>query len=96
MPTVSGSIYYDPARNANSAVGVTGLADIPVVLQDTATLVRQIVLTAANGIYSFINVPAGNYRIVEAFGRLAACRAPLISAPLCSTPCRSPCCRPSA
>jgi hypothetical protein len=60
MPTVSGSIYYDSARSANSAVGVTGLADIPVVLQDTATLVRQIVLTAANGTYSFINVPAGN------------------------------------
>ena len=76
MPTVSGSIYYDPARNANSAVGVTGLADIPVVLQDTATLVRQIVLTAANGIYSFINVPAGNYRIVEAFGQASGVPSP--------------------
>ena len=76
MPTVSGSIYYDPARNVNSAGGVTGLADIPVVLQDTATMLRQIVLTDASGEYSFLNVPAGSYRIVEAFGQAGGVPSP--------------------
>ena len=63
MPTVSGSIYYDPTRNANSAAGVTGLAGIPVVLQNTVTLLRQIALTGVSGAYSFINVPAGSYHL---------------------------------
>ena len=75
MPTVSGSIYYDPARSADSG-GALGLASIPVVLQDTATMLRQIVLTDADGAYSFLNVPAGSYRIVEAFGQAGGVPTP--------------------
>ena len=67
MSTVSGDVYYDLLRNANSGTA-TGLANIPVVLQDTATLLRLTALTDANGAYSFLNVPTGNYRIVEAYG----------------------------
>ena len=67
MPTVSGDIYYDLLRNANSGTA-TGLAGIPVVLQDTGSLLRVTALTDGSGAFSFINVPAGSYRIVEAYG----------------------------
>jgi uncharacterized repeat protein (TIGR01451 family) len=54
---------------------MTGLVNIPVVLQNTATNVRLAVYTDTNGNYSFINVPDGNYRIVEAY------RTPAVPSP---------------
>ena len=68
MPTISGRIVFDIDRNANIAGNVSGLSNLPVVLQDTTSLNRLVVLTDTTGTYSFINVPAGAYRIVEAYG----------------------------
>ena len=68
MPTVSGRIVFDINRNININGNVTELNNLPVVLQDTASLARLVVLTDATGAYSFINVPAGSYRIVESYG----------------------------
>ena len=68
MPTISGRIVFDINRNANIGGSVVGLANLPVVLQDTVSLKRLIVLTNVTGDYSFINVPAGSYKIVEAYG----------------------------
>jgi uncharacterized repeat protein (TIGR01451 family) len=47
---------------------MTGIADVPVILQNIATNERLAVYTAGDGSYSFINVPDGDYRIVEAYG----------------------------
>ena len=68
MPTVSGRLVYDADRNANISGDVTGLANVPIVLQDTASLNRLIVLTDALGDYAFLNVPSGDYQIVESYG----------------------------
>ena len=67
MPTVSGRVVFDINRNENIG-SVVGIANLPVVLQNTASLSRLTVLTDATGAYSFINVPAGAYRLVEAYG----------------------------
>ena len=68
MPTVSGRILFDINRNINPAVGVVGIANIPVALQNMVTLINLTVLTNTLGEFSFINVPAGSYRLVEAYG----------------------------
>ncbi|MFR9232303.1 MAG: SdrD B-like domain-containing protein [Eisenbergiella massiliensis] len=68
MATISGRVIFDRDRSLTVSTGDSGIAGIPVVLQNTATGVRLTVLTDANGNYSFINVPNGNYRIVEAYG----------------------------
>ena len=68
MPTVSGRVVFDINRNININGNVVGLNNIPVVLQNTVSLVRLIVLTNATGDYTFINVPAGSYKIVEVYG----------------------------
>ena len=68
MATVSGRILFDRARTANPPTGMTGIANVPVVLQDTATGIQLAVITDINGNYSFINVPNGTYAVVEAFG----------------------------
>ena len=73
MATISGRVIFDRNRSASISSGDSGIANIPVVLQNIATNARLTVLTDSNGNYSFINVPDGNYRIVESFGA-AACQ----------------------
>ncbi|SET87202.1 conserved repeat domain-containing protein [Lacrimispora sphenoides] len=68
MATVSGQIIFDRNRSATIDAGDSGIANVPVVLQNITTGVRLVVLTDAAGNYAFINVPNGSYRIVEAFG----------------------------
>ncbi|RDY26564.1 DUF11 domain-containing protein [Romboutsia weinsteinii] len=68
MATVSGQVVFNRDRSATISAGDTGIANVAVVLQNIATGVRLVVLTDAAGNYSFINVPNGNYRIVEAYG----------------------------
>ena len=68
MATISGRVIFDRNRSASISSGDSGIANIPVVLQNIATNARLTVLTDSNGNYSFINVPDGNYRIVESFG----------------------------
>ncbi|NFO18071.1 DUF11 domain-containing protein, partial [Clostridium botulinum] len=68
MATISGRVVFDRDRSATINAGDSGIANVPVVLQNIATDVRLVVLTDANGNYSFINVPNGSYRIVESYG----------------------------
>ncbi len=68
MATVSGRLVFDRDRSATISGPDTGIANVPIVLQNIATGIRLVVLTDAAGNYAFINVPNGDYRIVEAFG----------------------------
>ena len=68
MATISGRVIFDRDRSATISAGDSGLVNIPVVLQNVATGAKLTVLTDAGGNYSFLNVPDGNYRIVESYG----------------------------
>ena len=70
MPSISGNLLFDRARTG-SAAGLTGIAGVTIALQNTATWQTLTVLTNSTGAYSFINVPSGNYQIVEAYGTAA-------------------------
>ena len=76
MAAVSGRVIFDRDRSASISSGDTGIAGIPVVLQNISTNERLTVLTDANGNYSFINVPEGNYRIVESYGTMGGVLSP--------------------
>ncbi len=71
MATVSGKLRFDPLRTANPADAPQGIANVPIVLQNASTNAMLAVMTDARGNYTFANVPAGNYRIVEAYGMSA-------------------------
>ncbi|MGL5316633.1 MAG: hypothetical protein ACRC92_25470 [Peptostreptococcaceae bacterium] len=66
MPTISGKVIYNASSSASGA-GI-GIANIPIVLQDITTNLGVVAKTDSSGNYSIINVPNGNYRIVEAWG----------------------------
>lgn len=76
MATISGRIIFDRNRSTTIDAGDSGIANVPVVLQNAVTNVGLVVLTDANGNYSFINVPIGSYRIVEAFGTAGGVATP--------------------
>ncbi len=68
MATISGRVVFDRDRSATISAGDSGLANIPVVLQNVDTTQRLTILTDDDGYYTFLNVPNGNYRIVESYG----------------------------
>ncbi|MDR1703757.1 MAG: DUF11 domain-containing protein, partial [Clostridiales bacterium] len=72
MATISGSILFDKERTADAPQGLPGIANVPVILQNTATNAALAVLTDSAGHYTFTNVPDGDYRIVEAYGAAAS------------------------
>ncbi|KIS23061.1 hypothetical protein N495_05495 [Clostridium botulinum B2 450] len=76
MPTISGRVVLDRDRSAMINAGDSGIVNVPVVLQNTSSGLRFVVLTDANGNYSFINVPNGDYRIVQSFGTLGGVPTP--------------------
>lgn len=76
MATVSGRVVFDRDRSATINAGDSGLANVPVVLQNVTTNVSLVVLTNSNGDYSFINVPNGNYRVVESYGAVGGVSTP--------------------
>lgn len=68
MAAISGRVVFDRDRSDTINAGDTGIAGVPVVLQNVSDGLRLVVLTDANGNYSFLNVPNGSYRIVESYG----------------------------
>lgn len=68
MPSVSGRLIFDVNRTILVTSSASGIANVPIVLQDTTTTRRINAITDANGSYTFINVPAGSYIVVEAYG----------------------------
>lgn len=73
MPNVSGFVYYNPLR---LIVPGTGIANVPVALY-SAGGVGAIALTNALGAYSFTNVPAGSYKIIETWGTPGGIASPV-------------------
>ena len=76
MATISGSVIFDRDRSLSISSQDSGIAGIPVVLQNTVSGMRLVVLTDTNGNYSFINVADGSYRIVEAYGETGGVTSP--------------------
>lgn len=68
MASISGRVVFDRDRSATINAGDTGIAGIPVVLQNISNGFRLVVLTNEEGNYTFLNVPNGSYRIIESFG----------------------------
>ncbi len=68
MATISGRLIFDRERTSVASASQTGLANVPIVLQNTATGAMLAVMTDANGNYTFNNVPNGSYQIVESYG----------------------------
>ena len=76
MATISGSVIFDRDRSLSISSQDSGIAGIPVVLQNTVSGMRLVVLTDTNGNYSFITVADGSYRIVEAYGETGGVTSP--------------------
>jgi len=67
MPILSGSVLFDRTRTAAPPGSMVGIANVPVVLQNRANGNMLSVLTDSSGNFSFINVPTGDYRLIEAY-----------------------------
>lgn len=74
MSTVTGSLVFDVTR-MNTATD-PGIANVPVVLQNISTGMTLAVLTDSAGNYTFNNVPAGDYQVVEYYGYEPAVSSP--------------------
>lgn len=74
MPNVSGFVYYDVTETAIPGVGI---ANVPVALYDSTSGIGAIALTNLLGAYLFTNVPAGNYKIIEAWGAVGGLPTPV-------------------
>ncbi|MGL4337939.1 MAG: hypothetical protein ACRCST_13680 [Turicibacter sp.] len=74
MPTISGYLYFNADRKFSVKVGI---ANIPIILQNTVTNEGVVALTKTSGDFSFTNVPSGSYRLVEAFGTLGGRISPV-------------------
>jgi uncharacterized repeat protein (TIGR01451 family) len=68
MATISGRLLFDRRRLLPNPADLSGIANVPIVLQNINTGEIMVTTTAANGGYTFMNVSNGEYRIVEAFG----------------------------
>ncbi|MEG2570968.1 MAG: carboxypeptidase-like regulatory domain-containing protein [Clostridia bacterium] len=69
MPNVSGFVYYDPTF---TSVPGTGIPSVPVALYNPGSGIGAVALTDATGAYTFTNVPAGNYYLIESWGTAGA------------------------
>ena len=67
MPILSGSVLFDRTRTAAPPGSMVGIANVPVVLQNRANGDMLSVLTDTNGNFTFLNVPIGDYRLVESY-----------------------------
>jgi large repetitive protein len=62
--TIAGNVYLD-TNNDGLRAGDTGIAGTSLSLLRSDGTVFATTTTAADGSYSFVNVPAGTYRVVE-------------------------------
>ncbi len=68
MATINGRLMYDWYRSTIASASLEGIANVPIVLQNLSTKETLAVYTDSGGNYSFINVPNGNYQMVEYYG----------------------------
>jgi uncharacterized repeat protein (TIGR01451 family) len=63
--SISGHVWLDSNRNGALETAEAGIAAVTVTLRDAANTVVATTTTAANGTYSFANIPAGHYTLDE-------------------------------
>jgi len=68
MATVSGTLLFDKARTAAPPTGMSGIANVAIVLQNTLTTNMLAVMTDSSGNFQFQNVSNASYRLVESYG----------------------------
>lgn len=61
--TISGFIFYDLNKNRIQDQGETPFAGVTVRLEDLSGNVVATTVTDANGLFTFTNVPAGDYKV---------------------------------
>ena len=68
MGALSGHVYLDKNANGQYDIGEQGLPNVTVVLSgvdDTGASVGRVVTTGADGLYAFLDLAPGSYRIAE-------------------------------
>jgi uncharacterized repeat protein (TIGR01451 family) len=63
--SISGRVWLDSDRNGTLESTEGGIAGVLVTLRDAANVVVATTTTAANGTFSFVNIPAGRYTVQE-------------------------------
>jgi hypothetical protein len=63
--TVTGVLYNDINKNSSQDGGEAGIPDLPVTLTDgeAAARLTKVAVTDANGVYTFTDVPVGEYSL---------------------------------
>ncbi len=64
-PSITGFVFLDSNGNGTKDAAEPGLAGVAMTLKDTAGNTGATATTAADGSYTFLNVPPANYSIVE-------------------------------
>ncbi len=64
--TLSGKVFVDANRNAVLNASEAGLNGVTLQLRDSQGNLVATTTTSVDGSYSFINLPAGNYSVIEA------------------------------
>lgn len=64
--TLSGKVFLDANKNAVANAGESGLGGVTLQLRNSGGTLIATTTTAADGTYSFTNLPAGNYSVIEA------------------------------
>lgn len=72
MPIISGSVAYSSSYFFQTST----IPNVPVVIQDISTGTGIVVLTNSLGLFQVDSVPAGSYRIVEAWGTTGGVASP--------------------
>jgi len=63
---IAGTVWLDSNRNGTTDPAETPISNVILTLRDANDVVYAVTTTDANGRYSFINVPAGEYTLFEA------------------------------
>lgn len=63
MAIIKGYVYYDPLRSLGPAAGIKG---VRVVLHNLTKKINCATVTDKDGLFTFFNVPAGHYSLIEA------------------------------
>lgn len=75
MPTISGQVLFNTTNTAPTT-GVAITTGVPIALVNTSTNVGLVIKSDSSGNYVFNNVPAGSYKIVEAYGTATTITSP--------------------
>ncbi len=63
--SINGHVWLDSNRNSSLETGEKGIVAVTITLRDAANAVIATTTTAADGSFSFVNIPAGHYTVEE-------------------------------